>query len=103
MEQLLNKAKIITEEKGIQQLVEIITIDHDTFLNQLNKWEDIIGQKTTLKEIVKLTQVENLLERMIHKKKYQKKEAVLDYASKARELKIQWQKSLKKRLRLQPE
>jgi hypothetical protein len=53
---------------------------------QLDKWEKYSEEKPSIQEILKITQVEDFIERMIHKRLYYKDEMVREYAIKAKRI-----------------
>jgi tetratricopeptide (TPR) repeat protein len=88
--QLLTQAHIIAKEKGLYRLERLISMEHDSLVSQLSTWEKIITQKPPMSEFIKLTQVEDLITRIIHKRMYQNEEEVLAYAENARQLVNAW-------------
>ncbi|MFX0182582.1 MAG: tetratricopeptide repeat protein [Candidatus Hodarchaeota archaeon] len=91
-QQLLAQAFFIAQEKGLSRLERIISIEHDSLIRQLSTWEKILEQKPSMSEIIKLTQTEDLITRMIHKRLYQNEEEVVAYAENARRLVKAWDK-----------
>lgn len=91
---LLSKAEQLADEMGLSKLTTTITLECDLIQSQIRKWEKIMGQKPSAREIVELTQFEKLLERMIFKKLYCKEEEIQEYAEKARTLVEKWEKYL---------
>ncbi|MFX1424599.1 MAG: tetratricopeptide repeat protein [Promethearchaeota archaeon] len=89
-QELLTQAHIIAQEKGLHRLERLISIEHDSLVSHLTTWDKIISQKLPMSEIIKLTQIEEFLTRIIHKRLYQNEEEVLDYAKKARQLVKTW-------------
>ncbi|UCG00975.1 MAG: tetratricopeptide repeat protein [Candidatus Heimdallarchaeota archaeon] len=89
---LLDKAKILTEENELHQLHTKI-LDEQFFLHeQSNKWERLAGKELSIKERINLIQLEDLLDRMIHKRIFQKQEEIIDYAAEASALVEKWEK-----------
>ncbi len=85
-QRLLNQAITIAKEKSLRKLASQITSEYDSLINQISKWEEVVMQKPVINEIIELTQFEDLIERMIHRRLYRKEEEVLDYALLAKEL-----------------
>ena len=48
-------------------------------------------QKLSIKERINLTQLEDLLDRMLHKRFYQKQEEIMEYAVEAQQLVEKWE------------
>ncbi len=65
--ELLTKAQNITEEKGLHLLARKVAHEQDLFQSQMQKWEKIVQQKPSRQEMIDVTQLDVLLERMIHK------------------------------------
>jgi tetratricopeptide (TPR) repeat protein/predicted amidohydrolase len=65
--QFLKNAQKIAEEKGLHLLVNKIDHERNLLQNQIDKWEHIIQHKPSRQEMVDLTQLDDLVERMIHK------------------------------------
>ncbi|MFW9996778.1 MAG: tetratricopeptide repeat protein [Candidatus Odinarchaeota archaeon] len=84
--QLMTRAQLLTEEKGLIRLQQIITSEYSSIIVQLDKWEKFRDHKLPLKELVELTNLDVLLDRLIYKRLYQKEEELLDYAKKAHEM-----------------
>ena len=61
-------------------MVKTISNEYNLLLSQLNRWETIIGQKPAINEIIELTQLDNLIERMIHKRVVRDEEEIRHYA-----------------------
>lgn len=89
-EKLLTQAQLIAEERGFNRLAKIITDEHFAFIEQVGKWENVIGQTQSIQERIEFTNLDNLVERMIDKKLYRKKEEVIEYASMASKLAEKW-------------
>jgi tetratricopeptide (TPR) repeat protein len=85
-QRLLTQAITIAKDKGLQRLASQIENEYDSLVNRFGKWEEIVMEKPVLNKIIELTQLEDLIERMIHRKLYRKEEEVLDYALLAKEL-----------------
>jgi tetratricopeptide (TPR) repeat protein len=64
---LLAQALSIAEEKGLNLLTQAVTQERDLLLSQMNKWELIIQEKPSRREMIDVTNIDVLLERMIKK------------------------------------
>lgn len=64
---LLTQALSIAEEKGLNLLARVVAQERDSLLSQLKKWELLIKQKPSKQEMVDITHIDVLLERMIQK------------------------------------
>lgn len=87
-QELLAKAHLIAEKRGLSKLAN--TIAHEKDL--LPKWENIINQQPDLKDTTELTQVDDLVRRMIHKKVPKSEREIKTYVLEAKELLEAWQK-----------
>jgi tetratricopeptide (TPR) repeat protein len=87
-QRLLTDADQIAGKKKFAQLTKTISVEQDLLSSQFSKWERIISQNPSIKERIELTQLNNLLERMLHKK-YDEQE-VYKYAEEARQLVDAW-------------
>lgn len=65
-QQLLLKAQVITEEKGLTTLANSIGYEHYSFFSQLQKWEEYIDKNVSLSRRIELAQLENLVVKMIY-------------------------------------
>ena len=63
--ELLNKAQEIAEKKGLRKLAISISSDHDSLLNQLSEWENLINKKADLKERLEFAQLGGLIVKLI--------------------------------------
>ena len=63
--ELLKKAQEIAERKGLQKLAISISSDHDSLLDQLSDWEDLINKKAGLKERLEFAQLGDLVVKLI--------------------------------------
>lgn len=90
---LITQAHLIAQEKGLDRLIQVTEIEQDTLNNQLDTWERIIKQKPSMSDIIKLTQVNDLISRMIHKRCYHNEAELLAYAENARQLVKAWERS----------
>ncbi|MHA2298953.1 MAG: tetratricopeptide repeat protein [Candidatus Hodarchaeales archaeon] len=79
-QQLLDNAKSTADEKGLLQLAKTITHERNLLLSQVNLWERIIDQEPSMSEIAELTQIDELIERMIRKRVHPDEEEVQQYA-----------------------
>jgi tetratricopeptide (TPR) repeat protein len=64
---LLAQAHVIAEEKGLEKLAQAVAEERDSIQSELKKWEGIVKQQPTAQEMIDLTQLDSLLERMIRK------------------------------------
>ena len=62
---LLEQASSIAEEKGMNLLVRLAEHEREALLSQLNKWESIVQEKPSTQEMIDVTHINVLLERMI--------------------------------------
>ena len=83
---LLSQAITVAKEKGLGRLANQITSEYNSLLTQFANWEEVVTQKQARKKILELSQIEDLVERMIHKRLYHQEEAVLDYAVRAKQV-----------------
>ncbi|MFX1507765.1 MAG: tetratricopeptide repeat protein [Promethearchaeota archaeon] len=89
---LLDEAKNLAEKNELQQLHTRI-LDEQFFLHeQSRKWERLAGKNLSIKDRINLIQLEGFLDRMIHKKIFQKEEEIQDYAAEASVLVEKWEK-----------
>lgn len=66
---LLTKAQKIADNKGLIQLAQRISDEHDKFLDQINQWEDLIQKDSSIIERVKIAGIEELILQMNKQKK----------------------------------
>lgn len=66
-DKLLTQAHIIAKEKGLNMLARKVMYEHELLQSQLNKWKLIIKQNPSKREMVDLTHLDDLLDRMIRK------------------------------------
>lgn len=85
-QQLLAKARSIAEKRGLSKLAN--TILHE--MDLLPKWVKIIDQQPNLKEITELTQIEDLIKRMIRKRVPKSEKEIKTYVIEAKELLEAW-------------
>ncbi|MGY5874972.1 MAG: tetratricopeptide repeat protein [Candidatus Thorarchaeota archaeon] len=64
---LLTKAEDIAQEKGLLLLARRVGHEHDSLVVQMQKWESIVDQNPTKREMIDLTLVEGLIGKMIKK------------------------------------
>ena len=91
-QELLDQALLLSKEKNLGKLSMILTIEQESIQKQLSKWEQILDQQPSINEILELTQLETLIERMINKKLYQREEEIFQYAEEAKRLLTTWKK-----------
>ncbi|MHA2226563.1 MAG: tetratricopeptide repeat protein [Candidatus Hodarchaeales archaeon] len=89
--QLLSQAQALAEAKELYNLASLIITEKDSLVNQISKWQKFVEEKPPMKEIIDLTQFEDLLKRMINKRLYRKEEDVIEYAAKAKALIERWE------------
>ncbi|MHA2296660.1 MAG: tetratricopeptide repeat protein [Candidatus Hodarchaeales archaeon] len=91
-QQFLTKAQLIAEEKGLHKLELTISSERDLLYSQLSKWEKIIEQKPSMREIIQLTQFDDLIERMVRKRLFRDEEEINEYAKDVKQLFDRWEK-----------
>jgi tetratricopeptide (TPR) repeat protein/predicted amidohydrolase len=64
---LLTQAHSIAEEKGLNLLSRVVAKERDSLQSQVKKWESLIRQKPSKKEMIDVTHIDDLLEQMIQK------------------------------------
>ncbi|MFX1253586.1 MAG: tetratricopeptide repeat protein [Promethearchaeota archaeon] len=89
-QELLSQAQLLAEEKGLGQLATRSSTEYNSLVNQIRTWEKLIQERPSMSERVKLTQLENLVERMLRKRLLVQEEEVIDYARQARQLVDDW-------------
>ncbi|MFW9993471.1 MAG: tetratricopeptide repeat protein [Candidatus Odinarchaeota archaeon] len=90
---MLTQARLIAEERGLEKLTVTIAHEEDLLSTQLERWKLIIDQKPDLKEITRLTQINELIGRMIHKRVYMDEKEILEYVTMAKQLLKAWEKT----------
>jgi tetratricopeptide (TPR) repeat protein len=88
---LLKQAESLANGKGYIKLANEISKEYSSLVRQLSKWQKFTEETPTIIEIVELTQIEDLIQRMVSKRIYRKEEDVIDYAVKARTVVEKWQ------------
>ncbi|MFX0124081.1 MAG: tetratricopeptide repeat protein [Candidatus Hodarchaeota archaeon] len=89
---LLDEAKTLADENELQQLHTKI-LDEQFFLHeQSSRWDRLAGRELSIKDRINLIQLEDLLDRMIHKRISQDHEEIMDYAAEASALVEKWEK-----------
>ncbi len=63
----LTKAHLIAQEKGLHILALAAAHEHDLLQSHLHKWESIIEQKPSKREMIDLTKLDDFLKQMIQK------------------------------------
>jgi len=91
-QQLLVQAQLIAEEKELHQLKLTITQENDLLMGQIEKWEKFIEQKPALSEIIEISQFNDLIERLVHKRMFRDEEEIDQYAKEAKVLYDRWEK-----------
>ncbi|MGY5881684.1 MAG: tetratricopeptide repeat protein [Candidatus Thorarchaeota archaeon] len=66
-QELMSKAKMLADEKGLIRLSQIAGGEIELLQHQQNKWESILEQSPSKQELVNLTNMNELLERMVQK------------------------------------
>jgi tetratricopeptide (TPR) repeat protein/predicted amidohydrolase len=66
-QRLLAEAKDLAEEKGLHRLSQIVQNEIDTLQHEVKKWESILEVKPSTQEMVDLTNLDDLLARMVKK------------------------------------
>ena len=87
-QQLLNEAEIIAHEKKFSNLSLKISKEQ----SQMNTWTSYFDSPPSFEERIKKTQLENLLEKMHHKKLFSREEEVKIYTEEARRLVETWER-----------
>ena len=64
---LMTEAKKLADEKGLQRLGQIVQNEIDTLQNEVKRWESILEVKPSKEELVNLTNLDDLLARMVQK------------------------------------
>ena len=68
-QRFLDQAQFLAEEKGLKRLAMKISSDHDRLLRQMSSWEDMIEREATLNERANAAQLEELMGRLLSKRK----------------------------------
>lgn len=89
-QRLLTQAISLAKEKDLRRLAMEISREYESFIGQISRWEQIVEQKPSMEEVIELTQLGDLIDRMITKRIYRKEEEIIDYAAKAKELLERW-------------
>ncbi len=66
-QRLMNEAKSLADEKGLKRLSEIVQSEIDSLQREVKRWESILDVKPSTKERVNLTNLDDLLARMVQK------------------------------------
>ena len=66
-QEFMNKAKNLADEKRLQRLSRIVDIENENLQLQLQKWESVLKESPSKQEMVDLTNLDKLLERMVQK------------------------------------
>jgi tetratricopeptide (TPR) repeat protein len=64
---LMKEAKSLADEKGLQRLSEIVQKELDTLQHEVGRWESVLESRPSKKEMVDLTNLDDLLARMVKK------------------------------------
>ena len=62
---LLTQAQAIADETGLEKLAETLSEERILLDSQIQKWDLIVKDNPSTKDLIELTQLDNLLERMI--------------------------------------
>jgi len=89
---MINQAELIANERQFEKLATTIAIERDIMLTQFSTLTDISYDKPPISEMLRLTQIEDLIGKMIYRKLYRSQEEVQEYAKKASELVEEWEK-----------
>ena len=66
-QELMTKAKVLADEKGLHRLAHIVEGEIQLLQQQQKSWELILKEGTSKREMVDLTSLNDLLERMVQK------------------------------------
>ncbi|MFX1516060.1 MAG: tetratricopeptide repeat protein [Promethearchaeota archaeon] len=91
--ELLTQVRQIAETKGLERLSMLISYEQESLVSQLNKWERIIEQEPSMSDIIQLTQIEDLITRVINTRLLRKEEEIREYTIRARQLVEKWEKA----------
>ncbi|MFX0208089.1 MAG: tetratricopeptide repeat protein [Candidatus Hodarchaeota archaeon] len=83
---LISQAELIAEEKGFGTLTQKITDEKTILQSIISKLELLVAKKPSITEVIELTHLESLFEKMLKKSIYRKQEEVLDYVAEAQAL-----------------
>ncbi|PWI48613.1 hypothetical protein CEE45_06100 [Candidatus Heimdallarchaeota archaeon B3_Heim] len=89
-QRLLSQAHLIAQEKGLNRLSQIISIEEESMLKLFSTWEKILDQNPSISDIIKISRVEDLITGVIRNKIYQNEEEVIAYADKALQIAKAW-------------
>jgi tetratricopeptide (TPR) repeat protein len=92
-EELLIQGELLATEKELLGLTRAISAEREILRTQSDKWKRIIEQRPSISEIIKLTQIDDLISRVIHKQRYDNEEELKAYAENARQLVNKWEKT----------
>ncbi|MHA1450867.1 MAG: tetratricopeptide repeat protein [Candidatus Hodarchaeales archaeon] len=79
-QELLVQARLLAIERGLDRLARTIAGEEEVLLSNLSKWKEISDRKPRMQEIIDLTRIDDLINRMIHKKVQRDEEEMKDYA-----------------------
>jgi tetratricopeptide (TPR) repeat protein len=66
-QRLMKEAKRLADEKGLQRLSEIVQQELDNLEQEVERWESVLELKPSKKEMVDMTNLDDLLARMVKK------------------------------------
>jgi predicted amidohydrolase len=64
-QRLMTEARKLAEEKGLERLGKIVQNEIDTLQSEVKKWESVLDVKPSKTEMVSLTNLDDLLARMV--------------------------------------
>ncbi len=65
--ELLVRAHTIADEKGLDRLARAVASERDSLQSQLHRWQSIIEQHPSKRDMIDMTGIDDLLERMVQK------------------------------------
>jgi tetratricopeptide (TPR) repeat protein len=83
---LLTQASILADERGLVQLAEKAKNEQATLSNQLSQWEKFVEQEPPMSEIIDLTRLDELIERMVQARIYPQEDRISKYVEKAQQV-----------------
>ncbi|MFW9780469.1 MAG: tetratricopeptide repeat protein [Candidatus Heimdallarchaeota archaeon] len=82
----LDRSERLAEEKGFLELRRKIVSERGRLVKIIDKWDRLIDETPSPKDIIELTQLDSLLDRMLLKKVKRNEEEILEYAHYAKQL-----------------
>jgi tetratricopeptide (TPR) repeat protein len=83
---LISQAELIAEEKGLGKLSSKIEGERIILQSFISRYEKLVMEKPSINDVIEITQLESLFEKMLKKRIYREQEEVLDYLAEARTL-----------------